>query len=219
MYRKKNPQQLEFPDFYLPFSGQLDPENRWVVLADLVPWELAEKVYHAGLCEKIGAPIVPSRTALGALMIKERLGLPDRETVETIQENPYLQFFIGREEFSQDRPFDASLMVDFRKRFGQDGIQQIAEAIALAEIQKSETDDSPTDDDEQINDPQNDSTQNDDAQKTSSTDDAPASENRGQLIVDATCAPADIRYPTDISLLNEAREKTEEIIDVFFRSR
>jgi hypothetical protein len=32
--------------------------------------------------------------------------------------------------------------------------------------------------------------------------------------VDASCAPADIRYPTDISLLNEAREKTEAIIDV-----
>ena len=33
-------------------------------------------------------------------------------------------------------------------------------------------------------------------------------------MVDASCAPADIRYPTDISLLNEAREKTELIIDV-----
>ena len=32
-------------------------------------------------------------------------------------------------------------------------------------------------------------------------------------MVDASCAPADIRYPTDISLLNEAREKTEDIID------
>ena len=42
---------------------------------------------------------------------------------------------------------------------------------------------------------------------------AEASENRGKLIADATCAPADIRYPTDVSLLNEAREKTDEIID------
>jgi len=42
MYRSKNHQQAEFPDFYLPFSGHLDPENRWVTLARLVPWELAE---------------------------------------------------------------------------------------------------------------------------------------------------------------------------------
>jgi hypothetical protein len=37
--------------------------------------------------------------------------------------------------------------------------------------------------------------------------------NRGKLIVDATCAPADIRYPTDASLLNDAREKTDALID------
>ena len=82
MYHKKNRQQLEFPDFYLPFSGYLDPENRWIVLARLVPWELAEEIYHADLCEDPGAPIVPARVALGALIIKERLGLTDRETVD-----------------------------------------------------------------------------------------------------------------------------------------
>ena len=67
-------------------------------------------------------------------MIKERLGLTDRETVAAIQENPYLQFFIGLEEFTQEKPFDASLMVDFRKRFGETGLQRIAEAIALASL-------------------------------------------------------------------------------------
>jgi hypothetical protein len=30
-------------------------------------------------------------------------------------------------------------------------------------------------------------------------------------LLDATCTPADIKYPTDIGILNEAREKTEEI--------
>ena len=43
------------------------------------------------------------------------------------------------------------------------------------------------------------------------------SENRGQLKMDASCTPADIRYPTDLSILNEVREKTEEIIDVLHR--
>jgi len=36
----------------------------------------------------------------------------------SIQENPYMQFFIGFEEFTQDRPFDASLMVARNKHFG-----------------------------------------------------------------------------------------------------
>ena len=37
--------------------------------------------------------------------------------------------------------------------------------------------------------------------------------NGGTLILDATCAPQAIRFPTDTSLLNEARQNTEEIID------
>ncbi len=41
----------------------------------------------------------------------------------------------------------------------------------------------------------------------------PPSPNQGQLILDATCAPADIRYPTDLDLLNEAREQSEQILD------
>jgi hypothetical protein len=39
--------------------------------------------------------------ALGALIIKEKLGISDRETVEQIKENPYLQYFIGLGEYSQ----------------------------------------------------------------------------------------------------------------------
>jgi hypothetical protein len=35
--------------------------------------------------------------ALGALIIKEKLGISDRETVEQIRENPYLQYFIGKD--------------------------------------------------------------------------------------------------------------------------
>ena len=33
------------------------------------------------------------------------------------------------------------------------------------------------------------------------------------MIVDATCAPSNIRYPQDVSLLNEARENAEKILD------
>jgi IS5 family transposase len=230
MYRRRNSQQLEFADFYLPFSGRLCAENRWVQLASLVPWQLAEEVYHADCCEDFGAPIVPARVALGALIIKERLGLTDRETVQTICENPFLQYFIGLEEFTQERPFDPSLMVEFRKRFGESGMQKISEAIALAAIKpEGQTPQEPAAQTQQTN-------QVDDDEPPStpgvcSGEPAPADEsaavaddsaepmvrepiaNRGRLISDATCAPADVRYPTDISLLNEAREKTDLILD------
>jgi len=49
------------------------------------------------------------------------------------------------------------------------------------------------------------------SKKDEDDDDPPA--NKGKLVLDATCAPSDIRYPSDLSLLNEARENTEKIID------
>ena len=39
------------------------------------------------------------------------------------------------------------------------------------------------------------------------------SQNQGKLILDATCTRADLKYPTDLGLLNQARENTEKIID------
>ena len=37
--------------------------------------------------------------------------------------------------------------------------------------------------------------------------------NKGTMIVDATCAPSQIKYPQDTELLKEAREITEKVID------
>ena len=224
MYRVSSRGQLEFPNFYLPFAGELDPDNRWIALARLVPWELAEEIYRQSLCGDFGAPALLARVALGALLIKERLGLTDRETVEAIRENPYLQFFIGKDEFEQTPPFDASLMVGFRKRFGEEGLSHIGEAIALAAMKETDTNSEPTNSEPINSEPINSEASPDGAapppptdenspQTSSSAEAADHSQNRGQLIVDATCAPADIRYPTDVSLLNEAREQTEELID------
>ena len=43
-------------------------------------------------------------------------------------------------------------------------------------------------------------------------------ENRGKLILDASCAPADISYPTDLNLLNQGRQQTEKIIDILYET-
>jgi hypothetical protein len=48
------------------------------------------------------------------------LGISDRETVEQIKENLYLQYFIGMESYSSEEPFEASMMVHFRKRIGME---------------------------------------------------------------------------------------------------
>jgi hypothetical protein len=53
--------------------------------------------------------------ALGALIIKEKLGISDRPKVEHIRKNPYLQYFIGQSSYSNGLPFDPSLLGHFRK--------------------------------------------------------------------------------------------------------
>jgi transposase, IS5 family len=40
----------------------------------------------------------------------------------------------------------------------------------------------------------------------------------GKLLLDATCASADITYPTDISILERARMQTEKIVDILYNA-
>jgi transposase, IS5 family len=42
-------------------------------------------------------------------------------------------------------------------------------------------------------------------------------ELKGKLVLDATCTPADIAYPTDLRILNEGREQTEKVIDILYK--
>jgi transposase, IS5 family len=54
------------------------------------------------------------------LIVKNKLGLDDRGTIQMIQENIYLQHFCGLPSFTTQPVFDASLFVDIRKRLGGD---------------------------------------------------------------------------------------------------
>lgn len=207
-----NERQMIMPDeFFLPFGGKLNPNNRWVTLAHLIPWEKVEDVYIRSLKDTTqGNKAFSVRKALGSLYIKERMNWSDEETVEQITENPYLQYFIGLPAFQEKSPFDASLMTHFRKRLDSSIINQVNEWIVEAQAQKTEDTQA-----EQNND-------DDDSDGGMTTNQAPSSQqeappdkpsNQGKLLVDATCAPADIAYPTDLRLLNDAREKLEDIID------
>ena len=200
IYRKKIPQQREFEDFYLPFGGRLRSDNRWVRLSKLIPWEEIEKEYAKHFAKSgMGAPAIDARVALGALIIQEKLGLTDEEVVEQIRENPYLQYFIGYSEYRDEEPFDASMMVHFRKRLGLEELSRINELIHSKHRKQEEKEVDRDDGDDE---------------EDRGGGSGSGSKNRGKLIVDASCTPADIRYPTDLSLLNEAREKCEGIIDV-----
>jgi hypothetical protein len=197
MYRKPHVNQLAFEDFVLPFGGKLRSDNRWVMLAKHIPWAEVETAYAQQFShEDLGSPAKSSRLALGALILKERLGVTDRELVEQIAENPYLQYFLGLMAYQDEAPFHHSLLTTFRQRFTHDSLGAINEAIARLIADAPSTKAVPPNTD-LVN---------------AKGDDEPAPPN-GQLLIDATCVPADITYPTDLKLLNDAREKTEAIID------
>ena len=110
--------QLSLSLFKHPFHQDLDKENRWVKLADLIPWDALASVYASKLRSNEGRKSVDIRHVLGALIVKHKLRLDDRGTIEMIQENIYLQYFCGLKEFTIKALFDPSLFVDIRKRLG-----------------------------------------------------------------------------------------------------
>lgn len=162
----------------------------------IIPWDLLDKKYYEQFQnKKTGNPAKAARMALGSHIIKEKFAISDEETVEHIKESPYLQWFIGMPEFTDKSPFDASTMTWFRKRLTPE---------ILAEVNGYIIGNKKDDDDDDRSGMVEGSTSFD---KTEGT-----SKNKGTLILDATCTPAYIKYPTDVSLLNETREKLEDLI-------
>ena len=139
MYRIQDKSQREFEHFALPFGGHLDENNRWIELSRIIPWEEFEEKYAEKFDEETGAPAKSFRMAFGALLIKEKLGLTDRETVEQIRENPYLQYLLGIHGYTNEAPFDASMMVHFRKRITAEMISEINERIHEEKVKKNGT--------------------------------------------------------------------------------
>jgi transposase, IS5 family len=185
MIRYKSSKQLNLEGFILPFGGKLKAENRWVKWSQVIPWDDLAKGYYQTMNSSQGRPCKDARLVIGSLIIKHKLNLSDEETVLQIQENPYLQYFVGFSGFRDEQPFAPSLFVEIRKRMGKEVFASFENTI-LEKIGKSKP-----------------------------TPREPL-QNSGKLLVDATVAEQSVKYPTDISLLNEAREISENIIDELY---
>ena len=197
MYKFKREKQISFTDFNQPQGLQMNPDNRWVKKAAMIPWDTIEAEYAKLFPSHTGMPAKPLRMALGSLLIQKQYHYPDEELVEQIRENPYYQYFIGLPGYEDKIPFVPSLLVEFRKRLSEDVLNEINEMIIEYNTQKNDHDDDDHDGDAN------------DSDHHGKTD---ASANAGTLILDATCAPQQIKYPQDFELLNEAREKLEDMI-------
>ena len=205
MYKRKLNQVSVF-DNPAMFGGiVLNPENEWIKLAAIIPWWVFEKKYAEQFPSNTGQPACGLRQALGSQIIKEKYQFSDEMTVAHIAMNPYLQYFIGLTEFRQTVPFDPSMMSRFRQRLTPEMLQDVNDVISGRKTAEQIADES-----DDHNDSGDGSAGSGSEGGQSETKDEP---NGGTLILDATCAPQAIRYPTDTSLLNEARKNTEEIID------
>lgn len=187
MYKYSNG-QISLSDFKQPIGMNLKESNRWVKKAQTIPWLEIEKRYAALFKNRKGNVAKPLRLALGACIIQAEYGYSDEETALQIQENPYLQYFCGYSGYDDEKlPFDPSLMVYFRKRLTPEILGEINEMIIRDAKVREKKDENDHDDN--------------------------SGGNSGTLIVDATCAPSQIRYPQDVSLVNEARENAERLLD------
>lgn len=190
-----SPNQLAFSGFQTPFHNQLDLSNRWVVLSAQIPWDDLVHLFNKRNPPKAtGRPALNPRVLLGAVIIKHILALDDRETVAQITENMYLQYFLGYSSYNKESPFDASLFVDIRRRLGQELIAEMNEKIHAFSMARTVK-------------------QKQKNNKDKVGPDEGENKNSGEVIYDATVCPQDIAYPTDLGLLNKARQITEEIID------
>lgn len=175
--------QLKFDEFSSLYQLKLDPNNRWIQLASILPWDDMVKLWTLHYSKSMGAGGINPRILIGAMIVKHKLNLTDEQTLLIISENPYMQFFLGLEEFNPKPLFSPTLFVEVRKKVGAQTFDMLSELIIkVSKIGKNKTN--------KVND--------------------------GELKIDATVADQQIRYPNDLGLLNEAREKTEKIIDLLF---
>jgi Transposase domain (DUF772). len=206
MYKRQCGQISVFED-ETHFGGvKLDSGNQWVKLGKRIPWASLEERYAGTFASNVGNPGMSCRMAVGSLVIQKRYGFSDEDTRQEIQMNPYLQYFIGLSGFQHEAPFDQSTMTLFRKRVTPEMLTELNDFIIG---RRNPYEKKPEDEDD-------DSPENPACGESAPKEDAAEKSNHGTLTLDATCAPQDIHFPTDISLLNDAREWLEDTIGAVY---
>ena len=116
MVYRQSPHQLSFESFGCGLSTPLSPDNEWVQLADVFPWEALDKAYQLEFPKNSGRAAKPFRMLYGAGLIQDRMKLTDRGVVDAIRDTPAYQYFIGLSEYRAKAPFSYSSLCHFRKR-------------------------------------------------------------------------------------------------------
>lgn len=111
--------------FYSTFEEQLNRRHPLYVLADAIHWNVFEEAFSPLYSSDMGRPAKPIRLLTGLLHLKHIRNLSDESVVEQWQENAYYQYFCGMTSFVSRPPCDASELVHFRNRIGEEGMELI----------------------------------------------------------------------------------------------
>jgi hypothetical protein len=185
MYQKRSERlQMTIDDFVLPFGGKLSADNDWVKLSKLMPWELVEDIYAS----KFKNEKTDGRPPISARIAFGALHIQ------------------ASEHFTDDKTLKNIMENPYMQYFLglKEFLQEpLFDTSLMVHFRKRFT----AEDIAKINEEL--------YRRTHPPKDEPPGDggNNGKLVLDATCAPADVRYPTDLSLLNECRENVEKLID------
>lgn len=135
MINKTTPQ----PSLFSSLTDQLNPRHPLYLLANKIDWRRFEEAFSPLYCAVNGRPAKPIRLMCGLLILKHVRNLSDESVVEQWSENAYYQYFCGMLEFTPSYPCNASELVHFRKRVGENGM----ELILSESIRVNQEDDGP----------------------------------------------------------------------------
>jgi len=110
--------------FYSTLEEQLSRRHPLYILAGLINWQLFEDSF-SNLYSDEGRPAKSIRLMVSLLMLKHLRNLSDESVVEQWSENVYYQYFSGEKIFACGVPCEATELVHFRNRIGDEGIELI----------------------------------------------------------------------------------------------
>lgn len=110
--------------FYSTFEEQLGHQHPLYILANNIQWNVFDAAFQKHYAEE-GRPAKPIRLMVALLMLKHIRNLSDERVVEQWMENVYYQYFSGEKSYACGVPCEASELVHFRKRIGEEGVELI----------------------------------------------------------------------------------------------
>lgn len=113
-------------------GAKLAAGNRWLKLAEALPWEKLDAEYGKYFAAGYGRPAKDSRLVCGLLVVKQLKNLSDEDAVTEFMESPYLQAFCGQEYFALEDVINPGILSERRKRLGAEFLALLEGELAAA---------------------------------------------------------------------------------------